>query len=159
MKKTSRLLSLLLALLMCLSATALAEDAKSPLYIEGSEGVTLTYWIPMSGTQTQYFSNLSEHPFWQWMEEQTGVHVEFVHPSEEQMATQATLMMASGKYYDLMFQFEHPDGPQAGVDDGVFADLNKYADLMPNYQAAIRSENGDYYADWEWGAEKDLYAV
>lgn len=159
MKKTTRLLSLLLALLMCLSATALAEDAKSPLYIEGSEGVTLTYWIPMSATQTQYFSNLSEHPFWQWMEEQTGVHVEFVHPSEEQMATQATLMMASGQYYDLMFQIEYPDGPQAGVEDGVFVDLNKYADLMPNYQAAIRSENGDYYADWEWGPEKELYAV
>lgn len=158
MNKPLRFLAALLALLM-LCAPALAEEKKSPLYIEGSEGVTLTYWIPMSSTQTQYFSNLSEHPFWQWMEAQTGVHVEFIHPSEDQMATQATLMMASGNYYDLMFQFEHPDGPQAGIDDGIFVNLNDYADLMPNYQAAIRSENGEYYADWEWGAEKDLYAV
>ncbi len=95
MNKPLRFLAALLALLM-LCAPGLAEEKKSPLYIEGSEGVTLTYWIPMSSTQTQYFSNLSEHPFWQWMEAQTGVHVEFIHPSEDQMATQATLMMASG---------------------------------------------------------------
>ena len=161
MKKSMRLLSALLALLLCtLGSPAMAADEKSPLYIEGSEGVTLTYWIPMSSTQTQYFSNLNEHPFWQWMEEQTGVHIEFVHPAEDQMSTQFSLMMASNNFYDLMFQVEYPDGPQAGVDDGVFADLNQYADLMPNYQAVLRSENGDYYADWnEWGPEKELYGL
>ena len=160
MKLSSRLLALMMALLLCIGCIpAHAEEEKSPLYIEGGEGVTLTYWIPMSSVQTQYFEDLNDHPFYQWMEEQTGVHIEFVHPSEEVMSTQFSMMQSSGNYYDLMFQVEYPDGPQAGVDDGVFVDLNQYADIMPNYQAALRSENGDYYADWEWGPEKELYSI
>lgn len=153
-----RFLALLMALLFLGACAGLAEGESSPLYIEGSEGVTLTYWIPMDSVQSQYYTNLNEHPFYQWLEEQTGVHIEFIHPSEEQMSTQFTLMMASGNYYDLMYQVEYPDGPQAGVDDGVFVDLNQYADLMPNYQAALRCDDGSI-TDWEWGEEKELYVI
>ncbi len=153
-----RFLALCLAAMLVMSMVPAMAEEKSPLYIEGSEGVTLTYWVPMSGTQAQYYDNLNDHPFYQWLEEQTGVHIEFIHPSEEQMSTQFTLMLASGQYYDLMYQVEYPDGPAAGVADGVFEDLNKYADLMPNYQAALKSE-GDEYESWEWGPEKELYGL
>ena len=159
MKLSSRLVALFLALVLCVGLVPATAEEKSDLYIEGSEGVTLTYWIPMSSVQTQYFEDLNDHPFYQWLEKETGVHIEFVHPSEEVMSTQFSMMQSSGNYYDLMYQVEYPDGPQAGVDDGVFVDLNEYADLMPNYQAALRSENGDYYADWEWGPEKELYSI
>ncbi len=153
-----RFLALCLAVMLMMSMVPAMAEEKGPLYIEGSEGVTLTYWIPLSATQSQYYDDLNDHPFYQWLEEQTGVHIEFVHPPQEQMITQFTLMMTSGNYYDLMYEAEHPDGPTAGIEDKIYVDLNEYADLMPNYQAALKSA-GNEYESWEWGPEKELYGL
>ena len=75
MKKHLKQLSCLaLALVMALCALpALAGEAHGPLWIEGAEGKTLTYWIPIDSQAAQYFETYAEHPFFQWMEEQTGV--------------------------------------------------------------------------------------
>jgi trimethylamine:corrinoid methyltransferase-like protein len=81
--KMRKLFSLLLILCMLLSAVpALAEEAKGDLWIGDYE---LSYWVPLSFIQAQHYTDLNEHPFFQWMEEQTGVHINFIHPSEEQM--------------------------------------------------------------------------
>ncbi len=124
---------------------------KGPLYIEGSEGVTLTFWTPMEDIQTQHFTSLEEHPFYQWMEEQTGVHVEFIHPSREQMAQQLSLMISSGEYYDILYNPDYPGGPQTGIDLAPYLD-----EYMPDYKAAINCDDGSFSA-WEWGEEKELY--
>ena len=130
---------------------------KGPLYIEGSEGVTLTYWIPISSLQAQNFSTMAEHPYFVWLKEQTGVNVEFVHPSEEQMDQQLNLMLASGKFYDMLFNAWYPGGPQAALDEGCFIDLTPYLDeYMPDYKAALDCGDGSI-SDWEWGDEKELY--
>lgn len=127
-----------------------------PLWIEGGEGVTLTYWIPIDYIAAEHFDNLAEHPFFVWMEEQTGVKVEFVHPSDEQMEMQFNLMVASDEYYDMLFCPAYTDGAQAAIDDGVFADLNEYRSIMPNYFKAISCDDASF-ASWEWGIEKRLY--
>lgn len=130
---------------------------KGPLYIEGSEGVTLTYWIPMDSTPAQYFSTLAEHPYFAWLEEQTGVTVEFIHPSYEQMDQQLNLMIASGDFYDMLYNAWYPGGPQTGLDEGCFIDLNPYLDeYMPDYKAALDCSDGSFGA-WEWGNERELY--
>lgn len=153
---TRKILSLCLALLMVFSCTlALAEDAHGPLWIGEHE---LTYWMPMSSEQAQHFTTLAEHPFYQWMEEQTGVHVEFIHPSWEQMNQQFNLMMNSNNFYDLIYAIEYPDGPQGSINDGVFVDMNQYKDLMPDYYEAVTCADGTF-ADWEWGVEKPLYNI
>lgn len=149
---TKKLLALVLAAMLLLScAPALAEE-HGPYWI-GEE--TLTYWIPMDSSQAQTFTTLNEHPFYQWMEEQTGVHIEFIHPSTEQMDQQYNLMLTNNEFYDMM-QYAYPDGPQQGIDDKVLLDLNEYKDLMPNYFATIACDDGSYNA-WEWGPEKELY--
>ena len=130
---------------------------KGDLYIEGSEGVTLTYWIPMDSVQTQNFSTLAEHPYFQWLQEQTGVTIEFIHPSYEQMDQQLNLMIASGEYYDMLHLPNYPGGPQAAIDENCFIDLNDYLDeYMPDYKEALYCSDGSFGA-WEWGAEKELY--
>ena len=130
---------------------------KGPLYIEGSEGVTLTYWIPMDSTQAQNFSTLAEHPYFIWLKEQTGVNVEFIHPSYEQADQQLNLMIASKKFYDLLYNAWYPGGPQTGLDENCFIDLNPYLnEYMPDYKAALECDDGSF-GQWEWGEERDLY--
>ena len=156
MKTLHKTLSILLALLMLLSAMpALAEEEHGPLWIGD---YTLTYWMPISSTQAQHYTTLGEHPFYIWLEEQTGVHIEFIHPSWEQMDQQFNLMMSNDKFYDLIYCIEYPDGPQASVNDGVFLDMNQYKNLMPEYYEAVNCADGTF-ADWEWGVEKELYNV
>ena len=139
------------------STPASSASDKGPLYIEGSEGVTLTYWIPIDSTAAQHYETLAEHPYFQWLKEQTGVNVEFIHPSYEQMEQQMNLMIASNKYYDMLYTPNYPGGPQAGIDEGCFIDLNPYLDeYMPDYKAALDCSDGSF-ASWEWGTEKDLY--
>ena len=41
------------------------SDGKGDLYIEGSEGVTLTYWIPIGSTAAQNYETQAEHPYFQ----------------------------------------------------------------------------------------------
>ncbi len=157
MKRIKALVCLMLAISMLLcSVPSMAEAEHGPLWIEGGEGVTLTWWIPIDSTSAQYMETYAELPFMQWMTEQTGVAVEFIHPSWEQMEQQYNLMMTSGAFYDIMFTPSSPEGPQAAVTDGLFADLNEYRDLMPNYFAAVECGDGSFSA-WEWGPEKDLY--
>lgn len=72
---------------------------EDPFYIEGGEGVTLTYWLPMNDYQSQYFTTMAEHPFYEWLEEKTGVKVEFIHPTYEQKDQQLTLMISSGELF------------------------------------------------------------
>ena len=154
--KMRKLFSLLLILCMLLSAVpALAEEAKGDLWIGDYE---LSYWVPLSFTQAQHYTDLNEHPFFQWMEEQTGVHINFVHPSEEQMQQQFNLMVTNNTFYDMMYNAQYADGYQASIDDGVFLDINQFEEIMPDYFEAVHCDDGSYTA-WEWGVEKDLYQV
>lgn len=153
--RTALSLCLCLAVLMQ-AGIALAQE-KDSLTIEGGDGVTLTYWIPMENPLPQYYTTLAEHPYFIWLKEQTGVTVEFIHPTFEQMEQQLNLMIASGKFYDMLYWPEYPGGPQAAIDEGCYIDLNPYLDeYMPDYKRALHCADGSI-ADWEWGPERALY--
>ncbi len=141
--------------------TSKTEDSKptGALHIEGGEDVTLTYWIPMEGIQAQEFASLAEHPYYIWFEEETGVTIEFIHPTWEQTESQLTMMISSGNFYDMLYGPWYPGGPQTAIDEEAFIDLNPYLDkYMPDYKAAMMTSDGSF-ADWEWGPEKELYEL
>lgn len=129
-----------------------------PFYIEGGEGVTLTYWVTMDDYQSQYYTSLAEHPYFQWLEEKTGVKIEFIHPTWEQQDQQLTLMISSGEFYDILGSPWYPGGPQTGIDEGCFVDLLPYLDkYMPNYKKALFDE-GNEFNEWEWSEkEKEIF--
>lgn len=157
-----RILTLTLALLLSFAAIlpgawAEGEAKADSLAIEGGEGVTLSYWIPMDSYQLQQYNTLAEHPYFIWLEEQTGVHIDFIHPTYEQMEQQLNLMMASGNYYDMLFNPSYPGGPQAAIDENCFIDLAPYLNsCMPDYKAALYCKDGSFN-DWEWGSEAEIY--
>lgn len=146
------------AILMCVvllgsSSVSCAEAPEESLWIGD---YTITWWIPMDPVNAMYYESYAEHPFFQWLEEKTGVHVVFEHPSYEQMDQQFNAMMSEGVYYDMLFTPTYLNGPQDAIDRGVFADLSQYRDVMPNYFAAIECADGSFSA-WEWGEEKNGY--
>lgn len=136
------------------------RDPDDPLYIEGGEGVTLTYWSTMDDYQTQYFTTFAEHPFYQWFEERTGVKVEFIHTSWEQREQQLTMMISSKKFYDILESPDYPGGHIAALEENCFVDLQPYLDeYMPNYKKALFDE-GNEYNDWEWTEkEREIFEM
>ncbi len=149
-----KLLSILLCLMLLSAAPfALAEEAHGPLWVGN---YTLTCWIDFDPVIAQYYNDYNDTPFYQWLEEQTGVHIEFEYYNDEQYEQQMNLMLATGNVTDLMYYPESPNGPEAAVEDGLFADLNKYRDLMPNYYAMLDDDDASTTA-WEWGEERDTF--
>ena len=150
-----KLVSFLLCLALLLSAAsfALAEESHGDLWIGN---YTLTCWIDFDSIVAQYFNDYNDTPFFQWLEEQTGVHVEFQYYNSEQYEQQMNLMLATHQITDIMYYPESPNGPEAAVEDGLFADLNQYRDLMPNYYTMLDDADSSTTA-WEWGEERDVF--
>ena len=150
-----RILSLLISVLLALGVMpfAVAEDELDDMWIGEYE---LTYWTPIDFSSAQIFDTYAEHPFYKWLEEQTGVHVTFIHPAEEQMDQQFNLMISSGQFYDILCSpgYMTADTEEL-LDEGVFANIYDFEEIMPHYFEAIRCTDGSYNA-WEWGEEKEF---
>ena len=63
----------------CEERTVVLND---PISLPLEEKVTLDWWTAYDSTYTPEYSTLGDHPFFQWMEEKTNIHVEFVHPTD-----------------------------------------------------------------------------
>ncbi len=149
-----KLLSLMLSLvlLMTTASFALAEEEHGDMWIGN---YTLTCWIDFDAGVAQYYNDYNDTPFFKWLEEQTGVHIDFQYYNEEQYEQQMNLMLATKEITDLMYYPESPTGPEGGVESGLYADLNQYRDLMPNYYTMLDDADSSTTA-WEWGEEKDI---
>ena len=53
-----------------------------PIQLPLEEKATLSYWMVYDNTYAPEYTTLADHPFFQWMEEKTNIHVEFVHPTD-----------------------------------------------------------------------------
>ena len=89
-----RLLALVLSLLLLVPAALAApayEDAlpgyyKPPLMNEGQypikgENLKLTYWMPIDAGAAQFIASYEENPSYQLIQQNTGVDIEFIHPT------------------------------------------------------------------------------
>ena len=90
--------------------------------------------------------------------EQTGIEIEFIHPTVGSEDEEFSILIASGEYPDII---EHkwttyPGGPQAAINDGVIIDLDdvmannapNFSKLMaehPDVDKRVKTVNGSYY--------------
>ena len=118
------------------AATTAAPAVNYPL--TGSN-LKLTYWIPLR--QAAYEDNLAKNICWQAIQKNTGVTIEFIHPSPEQVTEQLTLLIAGGNLPDLIQidnRYDAIGGAAGGVAEGIFTDLTKYLDKnAPDYMKAV----------------------
>ena len=114
-----------------------------PISLPLEEKATMTWWLAWDNVYAPEYSTLADHPFFQWMEEQTNVHIDFVTPSDTSISgSRAEYMskIASGVLEDLVsHNWFVPDLSgstlDSAVSDGLYTDLTEYVDVqMPNFK-------------------------
>ena len=112
----------------------LAEVTTTDAYPQNSDQ-KLTYWVTLHTLVSQSYKSLNETPFAQALREQTGIDVEFVHPTQGQEMEQFNLMIAGGTMCDIVEYgwTQYPGGITKAVDDGIVYPLNDLIDkVSPN---------------------------
>ena len=141
-----RIISILLALmLLCAAVPAMAATTDvdaSDLWLT-DEKVTLSFWYPIS--QSSFLGNmadLNEADVFQWLEEKTNVHIEWIIPTSGTEKESFNLLFAGDKMPDLINNdnsYKYAEGAEAAVEDGYYLRLNELIDqYAPNY-AALRA--------------------
>jgi putative aldouronate transport system substrate-binding protein len=124
-----------------------------------SQPLTLTYWAPMSTNVAPTMKSFGEIAACVELEKRTGIHLEFQHPPLQQEQDQFNLLVASGKYPDLIeFNFlnSYVGGPAKAIKDGVIIRLNEQLDRYapnlkkvladhPEWRKQIITDEGDIY--------------
>lgn len=112
------------------------EDLSLPF----KEKVKLTYWSPMSVNVSRTESSFGDIPLYKEIMERLNVELEFIHPAMGEEANVFSLMIASGKYPDIMESWAgyYQGGAIGALNDGVIVPLNDLIDkYCPNYKRLI----------------------
>lgn len=106
------------------------------------EPVTLRFWfsIPAANGITDY----NQSDYYQWLEEQTGVHIDWTIPIEGTDDESFNLLFASDNMPDLVLNSnsrQYKSGPDVAISDGAYLRLNELCDeLAPNYMGLINAD-------------------
>lgn len=123
-----------------------AAPAEESVYPLSDELVTLTYWGPdisSNNTALPTYQNLEAYDFWDFVEEQTGVHLDMTIVSMDAESEQLNLTLASGDYMDLMAinEAQVSGGMTSLLDQEIATDIAPIVEsCMPNYYAYISAD-------------------
>ncbi len=122
------------------------------------EGTKLTWWTKLNANVSATYPNLGDTPWAQYIKEQTGIEIEFIHPTVGSEKEEFSILVASGEYPDII---EHtwtayPGGPGAAINDGVIIELDEVmAQYAPNFiktmtdhpdvDRMVKTSDGHYY--------------
>lgn len=173
MKKIRRLICIMLALAMLLTAlagcgngetnpsvdTPSASPSTSPsaqqpqngaepetAYFPLDEPVTLSYFDSSNTQILTYYESKNDLPWWQELEARTNIHMDWITSPSDQTTTQLMLMISGGSMTDLLNIYTYYTGGIAGaIQDEVIIDLAPYLDdYLEDYNRVINS-NDVYY--------------
>ena len=139
-----KLIALVLGImmLMTVAVSGIAEE-KSDLHI--ADDVTLRFFFDLDlAANVPGMQNYNDSDAYKWLEEQTGIHIEWIHPASGTSREAFNLLFASDDMPYLIYNsipngFVYPSGHDMAIADGVYANLKDYEDLMPNYMAIVNS--------------------
>lgn len=144
------------------AATAAATVAKGPEALTlpiVKEPLTLSYWTQLDTNPATVVKTYNDIALYKELEKITGIHVDFQHASVAQQQEQFNLMLASGKYPDLIEVANWTNvagGPAKLLKDNVIIRLNdvidKYAPNLkkvltehPDWRRQVVTDEGDLY--------------
>jgi len=119
------------------------EEIAEPVYpIKG--GGKITYWTPLDPKVSRTAANLGETEFAKELSKQTGVQIEWIHPTQGQEQQGLNLLIASGEtpdVIDALWGNWYPGGPEKAMDDNVILKLNDLIEqYAPNYKNLLASD-------------------
>lgn len=132
-----RLSTLLLALIMSLSCVALADDVIEFPFVEEGSKVTLTIAFPVNTQDTPSVENL-----WvsKYLEEKTGIDLQFIEIDSSVVSEKLNLMYSSGELPDMLIRCNigNLQVLQYGVGSHLFAPMNELIEeYAPNIKAVF----------------------
>lgn len=121
------------------------------------EALTLRLWYPMAGNLGE-LADFNDGEFWQWYEEKTGIHIDFVVPAAGSETDAFNLLFASDDMPDLLYTSPiastnaqtYRGGEDKAISDGYFIDMAEYLDYAPNYVSWLNNDeqiSRDVYSD------------
>ena len=147
-------------------------ETNQQTYPLSEEKITLTYWYPQANSMGT-LADFNDSEFFQWMEEKTNIHIDFIVPASGEEAQSFKNLFATDKLPDILYTQpatqNYRDGMDAAINDGFIVDLSKYIDLMPNYVSWLNSiptakkdvftDTGKMYGFWSfWDNMESGYA-
>ncbi len=152
--KVKRALSVFSAAAVVLSVSLICACEKKqvfpnePITLPLENTYTLSYWMNLDSNYMNDYSGYSQHPYYNWLEEQTNIHIDFYTPTSasgeiSDLRTEWVQMIASGSMTDMVEHYYFfPDLEGATIDSAeeeeLYYTLNEYIDVqMPNFQALM----------------------
>lgn len=132
--KRTKVLSLFLAAMFLLSGLAASHAL-------AQEKITIKYWVPF--TSNQYIQSLNESEMYKELERRTGVHVDFIHPSDQDRLEQFYLMLNARTLPDVIATYpgSYPGGVDKAIRDGAYLRLNELIDqYAPNFRKLLEED-------------------
>ena len=125
----------------------LAEYYTPPLMNEGQypipgENLTLKYWMPINAGAANFITTYDENPSYQAVQQNTGVDIEFMHPSSGSAAQAFQTLLLADELPDMIQMSVassfYTGGLQAMYEDGLIVDVAPYLDeFAPQYKEVI----------------------
>jgi putative aldouronate transport system substrate-binding protein len=99
----------------------------------------LKAWRPTHSSIGTLMESWNDTLFQRWMEEQTGVHIDWITPVSGTEGDNLAMLISSGEYPDLFFDagLVYPTGAYGLLKDGVVIDIAKHLDKLPNYKTEL----------------------
>lgn len=120
--------------------------------------VTLRYWVGLNSDLTTTNTSMNTIPLKEYLEEATGVKLQFEHPVLGQETEAFNILISSEDMPDIVDYnwANYPNGPQTAIDDGIIEPLNeyfekvspnvkKYLDESPEMAVQMMTDEGNYY--------------
>lgn len=118
----------------------------------------LTYWVTLNSNVAAYAQSLNDTDFAQWLQEDTGVKVNFIHPAAGQEQEKFNLMIASRDMTDIVETgwSSYTGGPGKAITDKIIYPLDeilekvspnfkKYLEEHPEVAGQVKTIDGQYY--------------
>lgn len=134
MKRFLSVLSILLVIAMLPCASFAVTENTLPI---ANGDVTLSVYIGMNANCAQFYTSYAEHPVVIQMMKETGLNLEFIHPTGD-TATFFNTTVASGDYPDIWRTSfaSYPGGAEAAMEDGILLNVDTLiAEYAPNLSA------------------------
>ena len=169
-----KLVALILAMaLLCGATSALAQEMIPGYYVppvmnEGQfpiaeEGVTLTYWAPISGSAINFITDHDGNAAHIVAQEETGVDIQWIHPIVGSEQESFNLLLNSGDLPDMIQMTSdtwYNGGLQAMYDDGIIIDLTHYLDeFAPPVQGGSEHSELGYAQTHDNGMVLGFYKI
>jgi putative aldouronate transport system substrate-binding protein len=121
-----------------------------------SQPLTLSFWIPLNSVASSIMKTYNDNEAYKLKEKRTGIHIDFQHPAVGSETEQFNLMIASGKYPDLIYNdwTTVAGGLPKLLQDGVIIKLNDLIDqnaayyknllkIRPDWRKQLVTDEGD----------------